>query len=119
MNTITLDTIAAKLSAETPILLLLPDGCLEVSTYLTSLYREPIITFAYRPERPASISQADLFELDENVVGIFVLGAEGTWASMVRDENYHSGFGFGSIDKALYLQQQYARTREEVLHALD
>lgn len=118
MTTITLDFIAAKLSSLSPIILLHPDGFIEPSDSYSSIYSVPVITFVHRPEKPAAISQADLFELDEDTIAIFVHGADNTWASMVRDENYHSGFGFGSLEKALYRQQEAART-QEVLHERD
>lgn len=116
MSAITLDYIADKLSSLSPIILLHPDGLIEPSDSYSSMYSIPIITFVHRPEKPAAISQADLFELDEDVVAIFVHGDGDTWASMVRDENYHSGFGFGSLEKALHMQQEAYRTQEEELH---
>lgn len=118
MSAITLDYIADKLDSISPIILLHPDGLIEPSDSYTSQYAVPVITFIDRPDKPASVSQADLFELDRDVVAIFVRGARDTWASMVRDENYHSGFGFGSLEKALHIQQEVYRTREE-LHSGD
>lgn len=114
MTGITLEYIADKLSSLSPIILLHPDGLIEPSDSYSSLYSVPVITFVSRPEKPAAISQADLFELDKDVVAIFVHGDGDTWASMVRDENYHSGFGFGSLEKALHLQQEVYRTYEEL-----
>lgn len=118
MTGITLEYIADKLSSLSPIILLHPDGLIEPSDSYSSIYSVPVITFISRPEKPAAISQADLFELDKDVVAIFVHGEGDTWASMVRDENYHSGFGFGSLEKALYRQQEAART-QGVLHERD
>jgi hypothetical protein len=60
------------------------------------------------------ISTEQLAKLSPNDVAIFVLGTTGKWVSMVRDENYHSGFGFGSIDKALYLAELRQEQNEEV-----
>jgi len=117
MTTITLDFIATHL-ARNPIVILHADGEIEVNDSYNSLFRGPVITFIHRPQKPAAVSQADLFELDEDTIAIFVHGANNTWASMVRDENYHSGFGFGSLEKALYRQQEATRT-QEVLHVRD
>lgn len=118
MSTITLDSIAAKLSCKCHILILHADGEIEVNDSYNSLFVGPVITFVHRPQKPAAVSQADLFELDEDTIAIFVHGENDTWASMVRDENYHSGFGFGSLEKALYRQQEAART-QGVLHERD
>lgn len=118
MTTITLDYIASQFVRNNPIVILHPDNTLEFGDSYNSLYRGPVITFVHRPQKPAAVSQADLFELDEDTIAIFIHGENDTWASMVRDENYHSGFSFGSLEKALYRQQEAART-QEVLHERD